>query len=115
MNKRVFGAKGEAIAKKTLEDKGYEIVATNFRVRAGEIDIVARKRGSLAFVEVKRRSNRMFGAALESLTGNRIKRLREAGLTFLEQNPQYTGFDIALLLVAIDGKKVSFLPVDSFA
>lgn len=47
------GRVGEDLACRTLERSGYEIVARNCRTRAGEIDVVALDRGTLAFVEVK--------------------------------------------------------------
>ena len=49
----LLGAWGEVLAAEYLRKKRYEIVAMGFRWRFGEIDIIARNRRSLVFVEVK--------------------------------------------------------------
>jgi putative endonuclease len=69
-----FGKKGEDLACRELERRGYTILARRYRSRMGEIDIVARDGGTLVFVEVKARAGRRFGEAVEAVT--RIKRRR---------------------------------------
>ena len=51
--KQIIGSLGEDIACKFLKDKGFEIVARNYRKKFGEIDVVAKKAKRLHFVEVK--------------------------------------------------------------
>ena len=55
MNNKRIGTLGEELAGIMLQEKGYKILAKNFRCRYGEIDIIASKNGVLAFVEVKTR------------------------------------------------------------
>lgn len=50
-----LGQKGEAQAKKYLKKQGYKIIESNFRCKAGELDLVVRKGEFLVFVEVKTR------------------------------------------------------------
>ena len=57
------GAWGEALAAKYLKKKHYKLVATNFRSRFGEIDLIARKGNFLCFVEVKLRKDAVFAQA----------------------------------------------------
>ncbi len=52
-NKKIAGLKGEEIARAYLEGKGYLVVASNFRTREAEIDLVALKKDLLVFIEVK--------------------------------------------------------------
>lgn len=54
-----FGKHAETLAVWYLRLHGYEILARNFRSRFGEIDIIAKKLGTVAFVEVKARSEKM--------------------------------------------------------
>lgn len=72
MNRGVWG---EELATEYLRKKGYSILARNFRVRQGELDIVASKGRYLVFVEVKTRKNGHFAAAREFITLAKQRRL----------------------------------------
>ena len=54
------GARGESLAVKALKKKGYKILEKNYRSKLGEIDVIARDGGVLAFVEVKARRTDRF-------------------------------------------------------
>ena len=69
-----LGKRGEDLACLELERRGYAIVARRFRVRSGELDIVARDGATLVFVEVKARAGHAFGEAAEAVTP--LKQLR---------------------------------------
>ena len=69
-----LGQWGERQARLYLEAEGYGIAATNFRCRAGEIDIVAIEGEELVFVEVKTWRNDAFGRAEESISPVRAER-----------------------------------------
>ena len=56
-NKRDIGKEGEDIAAKYLAEKGFEIVARNYHYSHGEIDIIAKDKQQLVFIEVKCRLN----------------------------------------------------------
>ena len=66
-NKKI-GKTGEKLAQKYLQDKGYEIVDTNFYCRFGEIDIIAKLEGEVSFIEVKTRRQIQYGVPAESVT-----------------------------------------------
>ncbi len=76
--RQTLGKRGEDLACGELERRGYAILARRFRVRSGELDIVARDGGTLVFVEVKARSGRRFGDAAEAVTP--LKQVRMARL-----------------------------------
>ena len=80
---RRLGEWGERQARLHLEAKGYSVLDSNFRCRAGEIDIVARQRDQLVFVEVKARRGDAYGAAEESISPARAERLAEVAEEFL--------------------------------
>lgn len=67
-NNLLLGKKGEDIAADYLLHHGYTIVERNFRKRYGDIDIVARKRETLVFVEVKTRTSDLYGGGEEAIT-----------------------------------------------
>ncbi len=75
MNRYDKGKSGENKACKYLEDKGYTVVARNYRSKKGEIDIVAREGGCLVFVEVK-----SWGIVPFSETGFSIGRVKKSRL-----------------------------------
>ena len=80
---RRLGEWGERQARLHLEGKGYAMLATNFRCRAGEIDIVAEQGDQLVFVEVKARRGDAYGTAEESISPVRAERLAEVAEEFL--------------------------------
>ncbi len=69
------GNRGEEIAAKYLTDNGYKIIARNFRIRGGEIDIIAIDGDILAFIEVKTRTSNQFGTGLEAIGFWKLKAL----------------------------------------
>lgn len=84
-----FGRLAESIATWWLRFKGYQILARDFRVPAGEIDLIVRRRRVLAFVEVKAR--RRAEAAAESLQPRQQRRIARAASAFLQQRPALAG------------------------
>lgn len=70
-----------------LRRKHYKIVATNYRCRVGEIDIIAANREYLAFVEVKLRKNADFAEAREFVTYSKQNRIRSTAALYLAWNP----------------------------
>ena len=82
----LLGPWGEALAADYLRRRGYEILAANYRCRLGEIDLVARKGGFLAFVEVKLRSGDGHGQAREFVDRRKQERLKKTALLWLSQH-----------------------------
>lgn len=75
MTKQATGNYGESLACIFLKKNGYKILERNYRIRGGEIDIVAKEGGALVFVEVKTRYSHEFGLPEESMTPWKIKAL----------------------------------------
>ena len=80
-----FGAHAETVAEVWLRLKLYKILARRYRVKGGEIDIVARRGDVVAFVEVKARAE--MDAALIAITPQKQRRLRIAAARWLVANP----------------------------
>lgn len=83
----IAGAWGEALAGKYLSKKKYQLVATNYRCRYGEIDLIVRDRQYLVFVEVKLRKSARFARAAEFVDYHKQNRLRATAQMYLSQNP----------------------------
>lgn len=69
------GAAAEAAAAQLLEKRGLRIIARNFRVKGGEIDLVCRDGDTTVFVEVRLRTRSDFGGAAASITVTKQRRL----------------------------------------
>jgi putative endonuclease len=76
MTKRDTGRTGENLAREFLGNNGYDILEMNYRCPEGEIDIVARQRDTLVFVEVRTKTSRLFGRPEESITPAKAARLK---------------------------------------
>jgi putative endonuclease len=76
MKRRDLGNLGEKLARDFLGKNGYSILETNYRCPAGEIDIIARQKDTLVFVEVRTKRSRQFGSPEESITPAKKERLR---------------------------------------
>ena len=77
-----FGRRGEDAACAYLERHGYKVLDRNYRCRWGEIDVIAVKGGTLAFVEVKTRFSDGFGAPSEAVDFKRRERYVNAARYF---------------------------------
>lgn len=71
-----LGRQGEDIATEHLRGLGFQILDRNWRCRAGELDIVAKRGRGFVFVEVKTRRSSRFGHPLEAITPEKALRLR---------------------------------------
>ncbi len=81
-----IGNRGEQLARAYLRRQGYAILHSNWTCLDSELDIVARQRGILAFVEVKTRRAASTEAALASITPNKRQRLLNAVYRYLHEN-----------------------------
>ncbi|MCX6437824.1 MAG: YraN family protein [Actinobacteria bacterium] len=105
-NNKLTGAFGEEIVTRFLIQRGYEIVEKNWRIREGEIDIVAlAPNGIFTFVEVKTRRSLAFGHPLEAINNEKAHRLQRLALAWLVTHKCF-GFeyqiDGAAVLIAED-------------
>jgi putative endonuclease len=83
MNRQEVGRLGEKAARKFLKRRGYRIRETGFRCPHGEIDIIARQKDCLVFVEVRTKSSLDFGTPEESITQAKKKKLIASALTYI--------------------------------
>lgn len=104
---RQIGAFGEATIAKHLETLGYDIVERNWRIKEGEIDLIAcDSRALLHFIEVKTRSSLAFGDPLEAINRDKARRMQRLVLAWLATHHQLGSdfsIDVAAVLLAADG------------
>lgn len=102
------GASAEAAATRLLLGRGYEIVERNFRCRAGELDLVARDRGVLVFIEVRSRADAEHGHAAEMVDAHKqrqVARVAEHYLAMRDLDYDEVRFDV----VAITGGEAELI------
>ena len=85
VNTKQTGNYGEQLACNYLQKNGYKILERNFRIRGGEIDIVAKDGEYLVFVEVKARWSHEYGLPSESITPWKIKALLKTALFYIQK------------------------------
>ena len=82
MKRRDTGILGEKLAKGFLQKRGYQIWETNYRCPEGEIDIVAKHKDYLVFVEVRTKRSLGFGSPEESITAAKKEKMRATALHY---------------------------------
>jgi len=86
LEKKKLGTRGEQIAVKYLQNRGYRILERNYRNRLGEIDIIARHGRDLVFIEVKTRTDNLFGSPFDSVTAAKQRQLSKVALEYLSKH-----------------------------
>lgn len=79
-----LGRAGEEEAVRLLRMKGYKILARNYKTGLGEIDIIAKDKDSICFIEVKARRTDKFGLPQEAIQKNKQRQISKAALNFLK-------------------------------
>lgn len=82
-NRRAMGACFEELAARYLEKQGYSILERNFSSRYGEIDLIAKDKDTIVFVEVKYRSSISAGYPAEAITARKQERIRKTAQYYL--------------------------------
>lgn len=81
-----FGKISEEQASSFLESQGYRILFRNYKAQGSEIDIIAREKDTICFVEVKSRYSDRFGSPQEAVTPAKQQKIARAALMFLQEN-----------------------------
>lgn len=101
MNNRKLGIEGENIAVEYLKKQKYLILERNFNTKAGEIDIIAKDKDTIVFVEVKARENTNFGQPIESITPHKVHSIIRTAQWYLSAKRKYDSpcrFDVIEIL-----------------
>ena len=112
MKKKELGKIGEEVALRFLKKNGYRILLSNYVCKLGEIDIIAREKDTLAFIEVKTRTSNLFGPPQLSVTPSKQMQLSKAALYFLKQKKLENvkaRFDVVAIIVGPKGEEIELI------
>ena len=95
------GVDAEELAKEFLNSKNFECIEQRFKTPYGEIDIIAKNNNCLVFVEVKKRKNFGFD---DPISNNQKKRITNAALQYISENPQINELETRFDCIFIDSQ-----------
>ena len=105
---RTVGIYGEDVTVDFIRNQGYVVIDRNWRIREGEIDIIAKLAdGTFVFIEVKTRTSPAFGHPLEAINSDKARRLQRLALAWLATHQSLGSeyrIDCAAVLISSGGK-----------
>jgi len=107
-----FGKESESLAVRYLKKNGYKILEQNYRNKLGEIDIIAKEKGTLVFVEVKARKTHVFGNPKWAVTPKKQRKISMVALYYLKATKQIhvkARFDVIALSLAKDNPQIEII------
>ncbi len=108
-NNRKIGGKYEEVAKDYLIKQGYQIVESNYFCKAGEIDLIAREKEYLVFIEVKYRKNQKTGTGLEAVSIQKQKTISRCALFYIMEHQLNLEVPIRFDVVSIDKEQMTLI------
>ena len=109
---KTLGEKGEEIAAAFLKKKGYNILFRNYKCSFGEIDIIAKHKKILSFIEVKTRSTKKYGLPQEAVTPAKQTKISRVALEFVQRykmDNRAARFDVVSVQYLNDGYEVDLI------
>jgi len=83
--KKELGRRGEEVAFRFLKKKGYRIIEKNYVCKMGEMDIIAKEKDTLVFIEVKTRTSALFGPPQLAVNFSKQRQLSKVALNYLKE------------------------------
>lgn len=108
-DRRRLGIGGESLAARWYEDRGYQILARNWRCKDGELDLVVRRDRLVAFCEVKTRSSAKYGTPALAVGFEKQRRLRRLAGAFLAAHGRFGATDLRFDVAAVVGDEVDVI------
>ena len=107
-----FGKAAEEAAVNFLRAKGYKILERNYKNKFGEIDIIAKDKGVICFLEVKARHSSEFGLPQEAVSHLKQQKISRVAVTYLKSNKLLdccARFDVLALLYTDNQPAISLI------
>jgi putative endonuclease len=108
-SRKATGRSGEDLAAQHLEQQGYTILERNYRLRIGEVDIIARDEEYLVFIEVKTRRSRRFGSPFEAVDARKQQQIVKIASAYLQGKELPVRFDVVAVHLNEQGVRVEVL------
>lgn len=102
-----IGQSGEQQAMAFLKEKGFEVVALNYRFKRAEVDLIVRKENWLVFIEVKKRKNSRYGLPEDFVSNKKVELVHSAAVNYIETE-KWKG-NIRFDVISICGNEVLHL------
>ncbi|OGU55839.1 MAG: YraN family protein [Ignavibacteria bacterium GWF2_33_9] len=114
-NLRQKGTEGEELAVKYLQEKGFAIIKRNFHYgKIGEIDIVAKDKDCLVFVEVKARNSFKYGTGLDAITPSKQRQMVVVAKGYIQiNNVQNTEMRFDVISIDMSAKPPQFIHIEN--
>ena len=112
IEKKALGKKGEGKALRFLKKKGYRIIEKNYVCKLGEMDIIAKEKDTLVFVEVKTRTTTEFGPPQLAVNSSKQRQLSKVALNYLKEKQLEevkARFDVVAILLGQKGEQIELI------
>jgi putative endonuclease len=112
MQKKELGKKGEEVAVRFLKKSGYRIIQTNYACKMGEMDVIAKEKDTLVFIEVKTRTSTLFGSPQLAVNISKQKQISKVALNFLKEKQLEdvkARFDVVAILLGAKGEQIELI------
>ncbi|OGP72885.1 MAG: YraN family protein [Deltaproteobacteria bacterium RBG_16_49_23] len=100
------------MALRFLKKRGYHLIEKNYVCKLGEMDIIAREKDTLAFIEVKTRTSTFFGPPQLAVTSSKQRQLSKVALYYLKEKrleDVKARFDVVAILLGQEGEEVELI------
>ncbi|MCJ7547147.1 MAG: YraN family protein [Deltaproteobacteria bacterium] len=84
--RKALGSRGEDLAVQYLKKRGFKVIERNYRCSVGEIDLIAREKNTLVFVEIKARSSFEYGLPQDAVDRFKQKKLIEVARSYMAEH-----------------------------
>ena len=107
---KLKGGVGEDIALKYIKKHlKYKIIKTNYACDIGEIDIIAKDKHILVFIEVKYRTSDMYGLPREAVNAVKQRKIKQTAISYLKFNNVYESVDVRFDVVDILDGQITYI------
>ena len=110
--KKELGRRGEEVAFRFLKKKGYRIIEKNYVCKMGEMDIIAKEKDTLVFIEVKTRTSMEFGPPQLAVNSSKQKQLSKVALNYLNEKRLIdvkARFDVVAILLRPEKEEIELI------